>query len=72
MDTFNQIDVLILAGGVIDLLYDFDVEQQIEHQLMIEGLVGQINFANYALPYLRMSKGTVMVINTISGQYTDD
>ena len=53
VETFGSLDVLILAGGVIDSVYDSDISLQVEHQIMLDSMISYISFASVAFASLK-------------------
>jgi len=69
-DNYKRIDTIILNAG-INSHFDFkDLKNtSIFHTLMNTNFYANVNLTHAVLPYIRHSKGKIVVISSLSGKF---
>eukprot|EP00455_Lapot_gusevi_P028853 TRINITY_DN3090_c0_g1_i3.p1 TRINITY_DN3090_c0_g1~~TRINITY_DN3090_c0_g1_i3.p1 ORF type:complete len:298 (-),score=33.52 TRINITY_DN3090_c0_g1_i3:34-927(-) len=69
MKTFGSIDILVLNAGVgCHNMFHTTPDDAIFRQLMEINFFGYLNCTRHALPCLKKSQGTIVVVSSISGE----
>ena len=67
VEEFGGVDVMICNAGIsMRALFD-DVEMSVLHRVMDVNFWGAVYCAKYALPYLQLSKGSLVGISSVAG-----
>ena len=68
IESYRQLDMVILAGQDSQ---EFEVDDNMKliekHRLIFKNLQRRINLANFAIPFLRETKGQLMFVNCLMG-----
>lgn len=67
VETFGGIDVLICNAGISMRAAFDDVDLDVLHRLMDVNFWGTVYCSKYALPYLQMSRGSLVGISSVAG-----
>ena len=67
IETYGQLDILINNAGISMRGLFENTDLQLFHKIMDINFGGSVNMTKFALPYLEVSKGSVVFISSISG-----
>ncbi len=67
IERYGAIDILVCNAGLsMRALFD-DVELEVLHRLMDVNFWGTVNCVKYALPYLQLTKGSIVGVSSVAG-----
>ncbi len=67
IEAYGKIDILICNAGLsMRALFD-DVDLSVLHRLMDVNFWGTVNCVKYALPYLQVTKGSIVGVSSVAG-----
>ncbi len=67
IEAYGKIDILICNAGLsMRALFD-DVDLSVVHRLMDVNFWGTVNCVKYALPYLQVTKGSIVGVSSVAG-----